>query len=552
MKTLLIGLDGFDPDLTAKWMEEGKLPNISRIAAEGVFSTLKSLVPPISPAVWTSILTGVNPARHGVFDFTLKAGGRLRLLDGFKREAPNIFEMLSTCGRGVISVGFPATLPLGKIRGAVLCGWDSPFSVKGKKSGCHPAWLHDVLARKFGEDYLPFDVMDQFRMDGGPASESAAQKLALTPLRRASLALYLFGEGLAGPVDLLAVYFPEGDAAGHQFWHRSDPRSPRREKGLEREPLGDPLERVYRSVDSAVGMLEEGFSPDAVIIVSDHGMGGSGTNVISLNRALWEAGFLKLKSDLQGGIFSLLSRLSVEAVKRLPPAVRELAVKGGVRAVSDMSITMMRFGGIDMARTEAFSEDLSYAPSIWLNSGRPGEGNDERERTERIAAALMSESQIAGAISAVYSRQELYRGPFEERIPHILLDLNLDGGYSYNLLPGHFREMKRSIEPVPPRLLTGEKGKSRHGSHRSLGILIMKLSDGCHGCFPAGEMQLCDLAPFILSLHKVGIENYFDTGKKFDFPQKIALTGYGAAGAAVKTLPDYVEMKRRLEYLGYL
>jgi len=68
-KLIFLGLDGLDPGLTEKFMAEGKLPNFSKITAMGGFRRLRTTFPPLSPVAWSTFATGVNPARHNMFDF---------------------------------------------------------------------------------------------------------------------------------------------------------------------------------------------------------------------------------------------------------------------------------------------------------------------------------------------------------------------------------------------------------------------------------------------------------------------------------------------------
>jgi predicted AlkP superfamily phosphohydrolase/phosphomutase len=68
-KVILLGLDGLDPGLTERWMEEGKLPNLARLRDAGSYTRLRTTFPPLSPVAWSTFATGVNPARHNIFDF---------------------------------------------------------------------------------------------------------------------------------------------------------------------------------------------------------------------------------------------------------------------------------------------------------------------------------------------------------------------------------------------------------------------------------------------------------------------------------------------------
>ena len=65
-KVLVIGLDGLTFDLIDPLMERGWLPHISRMRDRGYSAVLRSTVPPVSAPAWTSLITGVNPGKHGV------------------------------------------------------------------------------------------------------------------------------------------------------------------------------------------------------------------------------------------------------------------------------------------------------------------------------------------------------------------------------------------------------------------------------------------------------------------------------------------------------
>lgn len=69
-KVIVLGLDGMEPKLAQKFMDEGKLPNFNRAKnLGGYFGNLGTTLPALSPVAWSSFITGVNPGRHGIFDF---------------------------------------------------------------------------------------------------------------------------------------------------------------------------------------------------------------------------------------------------------------------------------------------------------------------------------------------------------------------------------------------------------------------------------------------------------------------------------------------------
>src|SRR3954454_14993467 len=68
-KLIILGFDGADARLTQKYMDEGKLPNLAKLRAQGGFSPLRPTIPSQTPVSWSTFSTGLNPGRHGVFDF---------------------------------------------------------------------------------------------------------------------------------------------------------------------------------------------------------------------------------------------------------------------------------------------------------------------------------------------------------------------------------------------------------------------------------------------------------------------------------------------------
>ena len=68
-KLIFLGLDGLDPGLAERFMTAGKLPNLARLREQGGFNRLRTTFPALSPVAWSTFATGVNPARHNMFDF---------------------------------------------------------------------------------------------------------------------------------------------------------------------------------------------------------------------------------------------------------------------------------------------------------------------------------------------------------------------------------------------------------------------------------------------------------------------------------------------------
>jgi len=68
-KIVILGLDGLSPDIVERLMGEGKLPHLARLKEKGSYRRLSTSNPSQSPIVWSCFATGVNPGKHGLFDF---------------------------------------------------------------------------------------------------------------------------------------------------------------------------------------------------------------------------------------------------------------------------------------------------------------------------------------------------------------------------------------------------------------------------------------------------------------------------------------------------
>ena len=72
-KLVILGFDGMDPRLVQKWMDEGKLPNMKKLAASGSgVQPLGTTHSPESPTAWASFATGVNAGKHNIYDFLIR------------------------------------------------------------------------------------------------------------------------------------------------------------------------------------------------------------------------------------------------------------------------------------------------------------------------------------------------------------------------------------------------------------------------------------------------------------------------------------------------
>ncbi|MDI7268644.1 MAG: alkaline phosphatase family protein, partial [Myxococcota bacterium] len=290
MKLLFLGLDGFDPDVAARLIAGGRLPALASIAAAGSLGRVLSTLPPATMPAWATCLTGACPGRHGVFDFARLDGYAVRF--GTRRAAaPTFLETTAAAGLRVGSLGFPGRFGRDGLAFHVA-GWDTPLDVAAHVS---PAGLHDRIVGRFGARALRFAAADEHRTSGdGGWSDRFAAALGESVGVRAALASWLAREFR---LDVLAVHFQAADTAGHHL--------------IGTQAMDD----VYAAVDGAVGLLAGSLEPDAVIAVSDHGMGPASGVVVSINALLERAGFLRnRRSSVRAAAGRVLRRAGLYAL----------------------------------------------------------------------------------------------------------------------------------------------------------------------------------------------------------------------------------------------
>ena len=127
-KVLLVGLDGATFDVLCPLAEAGRLPHLKRILDEGAWGVLKSAIPPITPTAWTSVFTGKNPGKHGIYDFQEidRQTYHRRPIHTNRHREKTIWDLLSEAGRRSIVVDVPYTYPPRPLYGRMLTGYGTP------------------------------------------------------------------------------------------------------------------------------------------------------------------------------------------------------------------------------------------------------------------------------------------------------------------------------------------------------------------------------------------------------------------------------------------
>jgi predicted AlkP superfamily phosphohydrolase/phosphomutase len=138
-RVLVLGLDGLDPKLFARFSGEGLLPHLTALQHEGAWGQLIPTFPPVSPVVWTSFLTGLRPTAHGILDFMTKAPGEYHATIGLyqvtrgsdglfhyhnRRSAPTLFHLLPPSDDACLWL--PGTFPAESPPTHMLSGLGAP------------------------------------------------------------------------------------------------------------------------------------------------------------------------------------------------------------------------------------------------------------------------------------------------------------------------------------------------------------------------------------------------------------------------------------------
>lgn len=468
---LIVGIDGADWDVIDA-IGPRRLPTLASLRAAGAWARLASVLPFATLPNWTTFLTAADPGVHGVFDFTQRDGYRVRFTSGSARAVPTWIARLDAMGKRCASLSFPGTYPPERLaNGLAISGWDSPVAFEADRSFVWPEREYDAITARFGP--IRFDEVDEFDTDASRFHDTLGAKLATKVEQRSALYEHVLGER---SWDVFACYFGETDTAAHHLFGCFDPRSPRHPASTS-HAAADGLARVYEAIDRALARLIAQAGDDVELtLVSDHGSGPSSDKVLYLNRALAEAGLLAFHPAKIGA--RATSAAKELALTVLPPRMKERAFMAMGRALPGWLESRARFAAIDMARTRVFSEELNYFPSLTLNlRGREPKGTLTREDLpairrdlEELARTLVDPWTGTRVIQAIHARQDVYFGPHVERAPDFVLELAMDGGASYNLMPsgGSGSVFRRLAESE----WLGRKGRSLAGSHRPRGLFL--------------------------------------------------------------------------------
>jgi len=292
-KVVVIGVDSFDWRIIDPLIRAGRMPNLAKLTARGARANLRTLRPILSPVIWTSIATGVKPARHGIVDFVVTARdtGGLVPVTSAMRLVPALWTLLSRQGIGVSVVGWWATWPAETVRGSIVT---DRVAFQLFEDSIKEDWKSADPAKNRGKTY-PADLMEEVRplikapgdvtdeevawfLPGGrfPASLTDEQRDLLDRFRTViaagetyhAVALKRFREPDA---PLKMIYYEGPDTTSHLFMKYRPPLLPGTSPS-DMELFGGIIDRYYERQDRFIGEIVAAVGDDAgIVMASDHG-----------------------------------------------------------------------------------------------------------------------------------------------------------------------------------------------------------------------------------------------------------------------------------------
>ncbi len=395
-RVLLIGLDGADWDIIDPLMAEGRMPNLERLVQAGARARLRTISPVLSPIIWTSIVTGVGPSRHGIVDFmaTSATTGRQIPVTSNMRRVSALWNILTQRGLTTGFVGWWATWPAERVNGFIvsdrvayqLFGFrDAPAGLRHRTYPEALALLlqkHIVAPAEVGDNEVSRLISATETPLEGIEEETRSLQTIL-----ASTRTYL-GIGMdllrAYDPDLKAIYFEGTDTIAHRFMRYREPAMAGVSE-IEVAAFGDVVDRYYEYQDEVLGrVLELADDGTVVVVCSDHGF-RTGANRPATDPRIE-----------MGGAADWHRKFGVLAISG--PGVRQ-----GVRledaSVLDIGPTILAILGLPVAEdmegralTQAFDPALSpgtvasYEPESGRPAGEPVESALDGEILAKLTA----------------------------------------------------------------------------------------------------------------------------------------------------------------------
>jgi predicted AlkP superfamily phosphohydrolase/phosphomutase len=534
-RVLVIGWDGGTWSVADRLCEQGRLPALASLRAGGAEGVLESVPNMNSAPAWSSVVTGLNPGRHGIFYFDEPVPGSYRrtMVSAQRRTGASLWRLASEAGKNIVVVNVPISYPAEQVKGALVAGLDSPS--KTVSGFTYPPDLVERHAAVF-RDYI---------IEPGAPSLVRAGRIdeAITKLYESVDGWADVTSALMDEVDwdLAFVVFTSTDTAQHFFW------TPDRMHVIE---------RTYELQDAATQRLVEkatALDPDVnVIVLADHGGAENTRGPEFLPLWLEDHGLMtrvrpSMKSRVVSSAFGLanrtLTREMKQALARRLPKLRELAEAEN------------RLGEVRWDRTRAYAD--GRRDEVYVNvAGRDPNGTVSAADYDRFVSDLISAlyeirelDTGRPVVESAGARKDLYHGPYVDRAPDLTLRWVLAG-------PFKGFECETEAGRSAMRALAAE-ASFQPGGHHPHGLFVAKGPAIEGGAGVKGD--LVDVTPTVLALLGAGVTSDLD-GRPLGILKGVdTMVEESAAGNATAVekpsgySPEEEEViRQRLEDLGYI
>ncbi len=485
---VMIGWDGATWDLLRPWVEQGKLPNLAAMMARGSSRVLRSIIPPVTPAAWVSILSGMNVGKHGVLDFKEinphdYVSEQSTLTNSTHFAGITIFDLLSERDMKVAALQLPLTYPVWPVKGVMLAGIPNP---------------DDSQPYAFPGD-RKFPPLRPEKIRSSMAYPELLKNCAFHIEKLTDIYCDLAKEDF----DLYCVYYRESDDFHHRYWRFLGEHC-RGYNAAEAAQLGNPIFDVYKLMDDALGRVMAA-RPDAnFYLISDHGGHEAPYRRFYVNTWLAKQGYMTRSRNV-GGLLQRMVYGTYKVLKPLiPMQVRKTVSNEHSEVARKFAAVRNNSNAIDWSQSRAFGVVLSHTLGIQINlRGREAQGcvspgaEYESLRDEIIASLKTVKDPETGdpIVVEVHRREEVVNGPHVEKLPDIMALLDLRLVTRTDLNSDVFGEV-----PTPDFL-------SLSGEHDMNGIFVAA-GPNLRQADMLPEASLMDVAPTMLAgLHQAIPEN---------------------------------------------
>lgn len=454
MKVFIVGLDGATWSLLKPWMESEELPTLKRVVEMGCHGVLKSTIPTQSFPAIPSLVTGKNPAKIGIFDFTARNGSLLSLKDV---EELTIWEILNMHDYKTCVVNVTGTYPPKKVYGVLVTGLLTPSP---KSNFTYPKGIKEKI-RDFHPEKWPSEIG---LTEPGREEELLDYVLDIAKRKYKGLRTILKDDSF----DFVLYWIYETDEIQHYLWHRRDL-----------------ILEFYKWVDEILEELLEDFVGYNFFIISDHGFSPSPEYKFYVNTWLMKEGYLRVRNKILKYIWSKIQSFAITHVqiRLLKKLIWSVSKKEKKLGFSDF--TKLRID-VDLKKTKAIQE---------LNGIRIIDAKNRDVLTEEIINKLKDLNYLGeNVVKEVWRREEIYKGKYIESIPEIVFLLN----------------DKFIANSTIKNVIFGKNKSNMSGDHHYArdGIFIAFGPEIKRGCEVYAD--ILDIVPTILYIFNVPIPNDMD------------------------------------------